>query len=157
MIGITLLIIPQNFAMYGFYTGALGVVLVFVVNSISTYLIIKARNVFKRQQVTSLSDLAVLCYGDKAKLPMDIFVIAIQFSFLFAYNIFLGDQLDQILCKILMVTECGKSDYYKVIICLLLLPFVLQKSLKNVALFSIFALASTLVSIAIVLGLETEI
>jgi hypothetical protein len=48
MIGITLLIIPQNFAMYGFYTGALGVVLVFVVNSISTYLIIKARNVFKR-------------------------------------------------------------------------------------------------------------
>lgn len=99
----------------------------------------------------------MLCYGDKAKLPMDIFVIAIQFSFLFAYNIFLGDQLDQILCKILMVTECGKSDYYKVIICLLLLPFVLQKSLKNVALFSIFALASTLVSIAIVLGLETEI
>jgi len=109
MVGITLLVIPQNFAMYGFYTGALGMVIVWALNSCSTYLIIKARNVFKRQEITSVSDLAVACYGDKAKLPMDVFVIIIQFSFLFAYNIFLGDQLDQILCKILMVSECGKS------------------------------------------------
>ena len=77
MIGITLLVIPQNFAMYGFYTGVLGIVIVFVVNSCSTYLIIKARNVFKRQPISSMSDLAVACYGSKAKLPMDVFVIMI--------------------------------------------------------------------------------
>jgi amino acid permease len=104
-----------------------------------------------------LSDLAVACYGDKAKLPMDAFVIAIQFSFLFAYNIFLGDQLDQILCKILMVAECGNSTMYKVLIDLVLLPFCLQKSLKNVAIFSMFALVTTLFSITIVFGLEGEI
>jgi len=56
-----------------------------------------------------------------------------------------------------MVSECGNSALYKVLIDLVLLPFVLQKSLKNVAIFSIFALASTLVSIGIVLGLESEI
>jgi len=77
--------------MYGFYTGALGIVIVFSLNSCSTYLIIKARNVFKRQPITSMSDLAVACYGEKTKLPMDLFVISIQLSFLFAYNIFLGD------------------------------------------------------------------
>lgn len=56
-----------------------------------------------------------------------------------------------------MVSECGNSALYKVLIDLVLLPFVLQKSLKNVAIFSIFALASTIVSIGIVLGLESEI
>ena len=48
MVGIALLVIPQNFAMYGFYTGALAIVIVFTINSCSTYLVIKARNVFKR-------------------------------------------------------------------------------------------------------------
>ena len=56
-----------------------------------------------------------------------------------------------------MVAECGHSTLYKVLIDLVLLPFVLQKSLKNVAIFSIFALASSLVTIGIVFGLEGEI
>lgn len=104
-----------------------------------------------------MSDLAVACYGDKVKLPMDFFILAVQFSFLFAYNIFLGDQLDQILCKIFMVAECGNSTMYKVLINIALLPLLFQKSLKNIAIFSMFALVTSLLTITIVLGLEGEI
>ena len=56
-----------------------------------------------------------------------------------------------------MVAECGNSTLYKVLIMIVLLPFVLQKSLKNVAIFSIFAMVSSLFTLAIVFGLEGEI
>ena len=76
---------------------------------------------------------------------------------MFAYNIFLGQQIDQILCSILQVTECGHATLYKVVIVIILLPFFLQKQLKHVAMFSIFTLVCTLLSLGIVIALETEI
>ena len=42
--------------------------------------------------IGSLSDLALVCFGYGAKVVTDIIVMLTQFSFLVAYNIYLGQQ-----------------------------------------------------------------
>jgi hypothetical protein len=46
-----------------------------VVNCYTTYLLIKARNKFKQHEVTTLSDMSQLCFGERAKYGTDILVI----------------------------------------------------------------------------------
>ena len=62
------------------------------INLFTTYLLIKARNKFKMHNIGSLSDLALVCFGYGAKVVTDIIVMLTQFSFLVAYNIYLGQQ-----------------------------------------------------------------
>ena len=77
LIGITFLVIPLNFARNGFYTGIISLSIVFVLNSVSTYLMIKARNVFKNKEIRNLSDLAVCCFGQGVKVYMDCLIISV--------------------------------------------------------------------------------
>ena len=46
-----------------------------------------------------------------------------------------------------MIAECGQQFKYTLTFDMLLIPVLLQKEMKSIAVFSIFALVSTLVSI----------
>ena len=156
-LGIAFLNTPQNIASVGIYGSILGMTWVLLLNLVSTWMVIKARDRFKYQDVRNLSDLVYLCYGEKAKFATDILVFLVQFAFLVGYCIFFGDEMDQLACNSFKVSRCGHSMTFRVVIIMLLLPGIMQKQLKNVAYFSIAALCCFAVAVLLVIYLEIKI
>lgn len=156
-IGICMQAVPQGFTQAGLYGALLGLAYILAVNMFTTYLLLKARNKFKREHISNLSELAFLLYGERARAATDVLILATQFSFLVAYNIYFGQQFDQLACKTLMIAECGHASAYRVMFDLLLVPVLLQKQMRSIAYFSIFALTATLFALAMTVALEVEI
>jgi amino acid permease len=66
-IGIAFLSVPQGFAEAGIYGALIGLAYILIINCFTTYLLVKARNKFKQEQIINLSDLADKLFGPKAK------------------------------------------------------------------------------------------
>ena len=156
-IGIAFLGVPEGFADAGIYGAIMALLWILIINIFTTYLLVKARNKFKHLDIVNLSDLAVVCYGPTAKFWTDVLIVATQGSFLVAYNIYFGDQFDQLACKSLKIAECGNSAGYRTVFDFLLLPILLQRQMKQIGYFSIFCLVSTLLSIILIVVLEVRI
>ena len=76
----------------GIYGAIFGLIFLLVINCFTTYLLLKARNKFKRTEINNLSDLAYEIYGTQtARTLTDLVIVITQFSFLVAYNIYFGD------------------------------------------------------------------
>ena len=114
------------------------------------YLLIKARNRFKNEKIVDICDLAVKLYGEKARPWISILLVAANALFLMCYVIFFGQEIDQLFCKTLAVTECGHAQRNAVVINIILLPVVFQKKLRNIGFFSIVVLIFTFVSIGMI-------
>ena len=67
-IGITIISMPHAVSKVGFIGGFLGVVFLTLLSLASAYLLIKARNRFKREGMRDLIDLARVTYGEKMAL-----------------------------------------------------------------------------------------
>ena len=64
-IGITIISMPHAVSKVGFIGGIIGISFLTVLSLASAYLLIKARNRYKRERVRDLVDLARVTYGDK--------------------------------------------------------------------------------------------
>jgi hypothetical protein len=84
-LGIAFLGLPQGFSMVGVRPAILGLFWILCINCFTTYLLIKARNKYKHEVISSLSDLAVKCMGPSARGPTDAVILVTQASFLIAY------------------------------------------------------------------------
>ena len=98
-LGIAFLNPPQNFASVGVYGSIFGMTWVLILNLVSTWMVIKARDRFKYNDVRNLSDLVFLCFGETAKYATDVLVFLVQFAFLVGYCIFFGNEADQLACN----------------------------------------------------------
>lgn len=81
-------------------------------------------------------------------------IVVAQMSFLISYTIYIGQQTDQIICKTMRWIQCGNDVFYRIIMCLVLLPVVYQKQLKNISYFSLFGNVATVIAIVIIIALE---
>ena len=105
--GITLLSASMSISIAGIYTSLIGFTYVLIVNMYTLWLTVKTRNRFKHEKISDICDLSVKLYGEGARKYFNLVLIFSQAMFLMAYEVFLGDQLDQLMCTTWKVTECG--------------------------------------------------
>lgn len=78
-----------------------------MINLFCVYILLKARNRFKREDIVDICDLAVALYGEWIRPLMAVLLITTNSCFLMAYVMFLGTQSDQLMCKTFKAAECG--------------------------------------------------
>jgi amino acid permease len=155
--GIAMLGVPQGFSHAGIYGGLIGLLYIGTINIFCAWLLIKARNKFKNKSIKNLSDLAMELYGERGRMITDLMNILTMAVFLVAYNIYLGEQSDQIVCKTLKIAKCGHSVMYAFLFNIVLVPIFLQKQMKSIAYFSMFCLMTMVISIVLTFILQIDI
>jgi amino acid permease len=156
-VGIAFIAVPHAVAQAGFYGAAIGFVYILISNIFCVYILLKARNRFKREDVVDVCDLAACLYGDWTRPLMSILLICTNACFLMAYTMFLGTQTDQLMCKTFKAAECGYRKLYSVIILTILLPVLFLKRLKAIGIFSLIILIFTFLAIGIIIYLSIVI
>ncbi len=74
-----------------------------------------------------------------------------QLSCCICYTIFLGQQIDLLVCDSMMVADCGFWRFYAVLITLTLLPVFMLKNLRYKSYFSTFANVMTVLALSFIL------
>lgn len=156
-IGISFISVPKSIEETGLAASVIGFIYVIVMNIFCVYILLKARNRFKRQEIVDICDLAAVLYGDWLRPYMSALLVATNGIFLMAYIMFFGTQSDQLMCKTLKSRECGHANQYSFIILLCLLPILLLRSLAGVGFFSIFILCFTFLALGIIVYMCSKI
>jgi len=63
-IGFAIMSFPSTFLDTGFIGSTVAILMGLGINMFSVYLLVKARNHYKRQNILSLSDLVAVCFGE---------------------------------------------------------------------------------------------
>jgi len=153
-VGIAFIAVPKSVAEAGLIGAAVGLTYIITMNIFCVYLLLKARNRFKREAVVDICELAVALYGEWIRPLMATLLIFTNSCFLMAYVMFLGTQSDQLMCKTFKVADCGNGHLYAVIILTLLLPVLYLKRLAAIGVFSLFILCFTFLAIGIIIYLS---
>ena len=90
-IGIGIVTFPLSVARVGFYGALVGFASVVLLNALSVYFLIKARNRYKKEKITDLSDLAGAVFGPSMKVFCKGLIFLAQGSCLIAYVIYYGE------------------------------------------------------------------
>lgn len=153
-IGISFLSVSVGISQAGIYGAFVGSIYVLIVNVFAQYLIVKARNRFKKDEtIFDICDLGAKLYGEGLRPFLTILLVANNFTFLMAYVMYFGTQSDKISCRSIKARECGYSKYYSALIVLILLPLILCRRLTNIGVFSAVILIFSIVSIGIIIYL----
>ena len=150
LVGISYLSVSMSISIAGIYTAVIGFVYVLVVNAYTLWLTIKTRNRFKHDKISDLCDLSVKLYGEGARKYFNVLLILCQALFLMAYEVFLGEQLDQLMCSTWKVTKCGHRHLWSFIMTLVLMPVILQKRLGSIGVFSSIIMIFTLMAVILI-------
>jgi amino acid permease len=156
-IGISFISVPKSIEETGIYASLIGFLYVILMNVFCVYILLKARNRFKRQEIVDICDLAAVLYGDWLRPYMSALLICTNAIFLMAYIMFFGTQSDQLMCKTLKKRECGHAYQYSFVIILFLLPIVLLRRLAAVGIFSIVILCFTFLALGIIVYMCSKI
>ena len=89
-VGIAFIAVPHAVAQAGLVGAAIGFAYVIFINVFCVYILIKARNRFKRKEIVDICDLAVVLYGDKVRPLIAMLLIATNGCFMMAYIMFMG-------------------------------------------------------------------
>jgi len=156
-VGIAFISVPKSVSQAGLGGALVGFAYIVSINIYCIYILLKARNRFKREEVIDICDLSAKLYGEGTRPVMSILLIATNAFFLMAYVMFLGTQTDQLVCRTFMAAECGYSRLYSVYIFLCLLPIIMLRKLAYIGYFSIFVLVFTFISIILILYLTSMV
>jgi len=105
-LGIAFISTPKSIGEAGLYGAMIGFVYIILMNIFCVYILLKARNRFKREQIVDICDLAARLYGEWTRPWMSTLLICTNACFLMAYVMFFGTQTDQLVCKTFEMREC---------------------------------------------------
>jgi len=153
--GVFILNVPQGTARIGIMGSIIGMADLVVLNILSTYMIIKARNRYKMHNINSLSELALVTFGTKMKYFTDFLVISYATGMILSFNVYFKTQMKKSFCPILFEEEsdsystCMASNGYWFVLAvnLALIPAIMQPSLSRLAYFSAFTLFAMVVAV----------
>ena len=152
-VGIAFISVPMSIEQAGLYGSIIGFIYIVAMNLLCIYILLKARNRFKREVIVDIADLADKLYGGYAGSIMSVLLVLTNSCFLMAYVMFFGSQVDQLSCKTFGLAECGYDYLYALGILTLLLPICFIKSLSGIGYFSIVILVFTFIAIGIIVYL----
>lgn len=150
-VGIAFISVPKSIQQAGLYGAIPGFIYIVSMNVFCVYILLQARNRFKRERIVDIADLAQKLYGGYAGSLMSVLLVATNVTFLMAYVMFFGTQSDQLACKTFKVVECGYEYFYSIGILLLLMPILFIRSMAKIGYFSIFILIFTFIAIIIII------
>ena len=156
-VGIAFISVPKSVSQAGLIGSIVGFMYIVAINIWCIYILLKARNRFKREEVIDICDLSVKLYGEGTRPIMSILLIATNAFFLMAYVMFLGTQTDQLVCRTFRAEECGYGKLYAVYIFLGLLPIIMLRKLAYIGYFSIFVLVFTFISVILILYMSSMV
>ena len=89
-VGIAFIAVPKSIEQAGIYGSIVGFVYIVVMNVFCIYILLKARNRFKRDEIIDICDLAARLYGEWTRPFLGFLLIATNSIFLMAYIMFFG-------------------------------------------------------------------
>jgi len=98
-VGVIFLSISGCIGYVGVGASIIGMTYVLIINIYCLYILLKARNRFKHHKVVDIVELAVMLYGEKARVWMSIVLFSSNMMYLCFYQMFFGTQIDLLVCK----------------------------------------------------------
>mmetsp|Transcript_17683 Transcript_17683/g.29890 ORF Transcript_17683/g.29890 Transcript_17683/m.29890 type:complete len:124 (+) Transcript_17683:321-692(+) len=105
-VGIAFITTSKSISQAGLYGSMLGFSYVLLMNIYCVYLLLKARNRFKKERIVDICDLSSKLYGSWTRPYMSSVLLVTNALYLICYVVFFGSQLDQLMCKTFKVAEC---------------------------------------------------
>jgi len=105
-VGIAFISTPKSVAQCGIYGFIVCVVYVVLSTIYSIFILLKARNRFKREEVVDICDLGAKLYGEWLRPYLQVLIIVTNGIALIMYTMFFGFITDQLMCKTFMAAEC---------------------------------------------------
>ena len=93
-VGIAFISTPKSVSQEGLYGTAILFVYIVAVNLFTTYILLKARNRFKRDHIVDISDLSAKLYGEGSRPFVAFLLVITNATFLMCYVMFFGTQTD---------------------------------------------------------------
>ena len=115
------------------------------------YLLLKARNRFKREYIPDICELGAKLYGDWLRPWIQALLVATNSCFLMCYCMFIGFNIDQLACKTFEAAQCHQNKTYTAIVLLALYPIYCLRKLSGIGYFSAIALVFTLIAVILIL------
>jgi len=106
-VGIAFISTPKSIAQAGIFGSLVGFVYIVLTNIFCIYILLKARNRFKREKIVDMCDLGSRLYGEWIRPYLSILLILTNATFLMCYIMFFGTATDQLMCKTFKKEECG--------------------------------------------------
>ena len=157
-LGIAFVSVPKAISQAGIYGSFVGAVYVVLVNVFGMYLIIKARNRFKRDDsIVDICDLGAKLYGEWIRPIMTTILVLCNFTFLMAYTMYMGMQTDLIVCRTCKARECGHKNEYSIYIVILLLPIIFIREMSNIGYFSAVILIFSVIAILLIIYISVDV
>ena len=116
--------------------GVLGLIIIGLLNGYTMMLQIYAK-IKLNKQVVSYSDLGEKVLGVSGRRIVDLCMVTSQVGFGIAYLLFVGNQIDQVVCFESDFTKCGRKNFYIGIASLFLMPVCWFRSMNYLAYVSI--------------------
>ena len=134
MFGFTFLLAPFAFKTIGMLYFGIGLLLSLLINYYSVWLMNKTERRFSSDyvQINSLFELTWNCYGNSVIAFQEFVKFASLIIWLVSFNIYLGTESEEILCKTMGGTACGKYDHLiRIAYNIMTVPIIFQSELKG--------------------------
>lgn len=136
-IGIGLLTTPAAYSKIGIVGGNLGMLFIGLIALYTMLLQVRCVAKLADPAIRSYSDLGSKVLGSKGKLLLDVCMMIAQLGFAIAYLIFIGSQLDQVVCFETELEFCDKKPMYILFAAVILTPICWLRDLKYLSYVSI--------------------
>lgn len=102
--------------------------------------------------ITSYSELGYAVFGANGKAFVDFCMVVSQFGFCIAYLIFIGNQLDQVICLETQQDYCDYKNTYIIVSCIILVPICWLKTFSFISYISLFANISIIFALIVIMS-----
>ena len=93
-VGIAFISVPKSVSQAGLYGAIVGFIYIILMNVFCLYILLKARDRYKKEQIVDICDLAAKLYGEGIRPYMGVLLVATNSTFLMCYVMFVGTQTD---------------------------------------------------------------
>ena len=131
-IGIGVLATPSSFKSVGIVGGNIGMILIGIIAMYTMRLQILATEKVSTP-VKSYSELGMAVLGYRGKQFVDFCIMTSQTGLAIAYLIFIGQQLDQVICFETQYENCNLKGLYIYLAAFILIPICWLRSFKYLA------------------------
>lgn len=141
-LGIGILATPSVFGKIGIVGGNIGMLLIAYIALYTMQLQIRSAERVNNTGVTfikSYSDLGAQVLGACGKQFIDVCIIFSQLGFATAYLIFIGSQLDQVVCFETELEFCDKKPLYVMMAVIILIPISWLRDYKYLGYVSVLS------------------
>lgn len=154
-IGIGILATPAAIRKVGIIGGTLGIIACGIINMYTMELQIRCQEKVGRK-ITSYSELGLAVLGKRGKAFVDFCMTVSQIGFCIAYLIFVGKQLDQVICLETKQDICGNKNLYITLSTLLLIPICWLRTFKFISYISLFANISIIFALIVIMSYNED-